>query len=363
LNRHIGASYPLKLLQSEGKLNIASTGKDPASGKLVTHDYEVEGPVMLFLTTTAQEVDEELLNRAIALTVNEDREQTRAIHQKQREARTIEGHLLRRKRAKLVRLHRNAQRLLRPIAVVNNHDVGEFPDTMMRARRDHAKLLTLIDAIALLHQHQREIKTIATDDGMLEYIEAREADVQLAQALAEQVGLKPSLDELRPKARKLLALICEMAKAECERLRIEIPAYRFTRRVVREFTRWGDTQLRQHLKRLEEMEYLVMRRGGNQGQLVVYQLATTGEETDRSANFAGSESNFAGASRALRSPEKSDESPVIMRGLPSTSRLRGNAHRGTEDPGVPQNRIVVVAKPNGAEKPNGHGLAKHAAVK
>jgi DNA primase len=364
------ATYSLKLLQSEGKLNIASTGKDPASGKLVTHDYEVEGPVMLFLTTTAQEVDEELLNRAIALTVNEDREQTRAIHQKQREARTIEGHLLRRKRARLVRLHRNAQRLLRPLAVVNNHDVGEFPDTMMRARRDHAKLLTLIDAIALLHQHQREIKTMATDDGTLEYIEASQADVQLAQALAEQVGLKPSLDELRPQARKLLALISEMAKAECERLRIEIPAYRFTRRVVREFTRWGDTQLRQHLKRLEEMEYLVMRRGGNQGQLSVYQLAATGEETDRSPNFAGSESNFAGvnddfagASRALRGPEKSDESPVIMRDSTATSRLRGNAHRGTEDPGVPPNRIVVVAKPNGAEKPNGHGLAKHAGVK
>jgi DNA primase len=358
------ATYSLKLLQSEGKLNIASTGKDPASGKLVTHDYEVEGPVMLFLTTTAQEVDEELLNRAIALTVNEDREQTRAIHQKQREARTIEGHLLQRKRAKLVRLHRNAQRLLRPLAVVNNHDVGEFPDTMMRARRDHAKLLTLIDAIALLHQHQREIKTIATDDGPLEYIEASKADVQLAQALAEQVGLKPSLDELRPQARKLLALISEMAKAECERLRIEIPAYRFTRRVVREFTRWGDTQLRQHLKRLEEMEYLVMRRGGNQGQLVVYQLATTEEEeTHRSPSFAGSKDDFAGASRALRGQEKSDESPGIMRGLPATSRLRGNAHRGTEDPGVPPNRIVVVAKPNGVEKPNGHGLAKHAAVK
>ena len=33
------AAYPLKLLQSEGVLNIASTGKDPVSGKLVTHEY------------------------------------------------------------------------------------------------------------------------------------------------------------------------------------------------------------------------------------------------------------------------------------------------------------------------------------
>jgi DNA primase len=357
------ASYPLKLLQSEGVLKIASTGKDPVSGKLVTHDYEVEGPVMLFLTTTAQEVDEELLNRAITLTVNEDREQTQAIHRKQREARTIEGHILRRKRAKLVRLHRNAQRLLRPITVVNNHDVGEFPDTMTRARRDHNKLLTLIDAIALLHQHQREIKRIPFDDSeTLEYIEATEADVKLAQALADQVGLKPSLDELRPQARKLLALITEMVKAECERLRIEIPAYRFTRRTVREYTRWGDTQLRQHLKRLEEMEYLIVRRGGNQGQLVVYQLATHEEpETDRSDNFAGSEANFAGSKddfaggvRALRGPEKNDASRTLETVSSSTSRLRGNAHRGTEAQGSPLNPIVVTAKPNG------HGMTKRA---
>jgi len=64
------ASYALKLLQSEGKLTIASS-KDPQTGKLVTHEYHVEGPVMIFLTTTAIEVDEELLNRCIVLTVDE----------------------------------------------------------------------------------------------------------------------------------------------------------------------------------------------------------------------------------------------------------------------------------------------------
>jgi len=356
------ASYPLKLLQSEGVLKIASTGKDPVSGKLVTHDYEVEGPVMLFLTTTAQDVDEELLNRAITLTVNEDREQTRAIHRRQREARTIEGHLLRRRRAKLVRLHRNAQRLLRPITVVNNHDVGEFPDYMTRARRDHNKLLTLIEAIALVHQHQREIKTIACEGDTLEYIEATEQDVKLAQSLADQVGLIPSLDELRPQARKLLALITEMVKTECERSEIEIDKYRFTRRTVREYTKWGDTQLRQHLRRLEEMEYLIVRRGGNQGQLVVYQLATTEEpKTDRSDNFAGSNGDFAGGVRALRGPGKNDASPTLEMVSASTSRLRGNAYRGSVPPLSSETPAIAATKPNG--KANGNGLAKHAAVK
>ena len=78
------ASYALKLLQSEGELSIASTGKDAASGRLVTHTYRVAGPASIFLTTTAVDVDEELLNRCIVLSVDEDRGQTRAIHERQR---------------------------------------------------------------------------------------------------------------------------------------------------------------------------------------------------------------------------------------------------------------------------------------
>ncbi len=73
------AAYALKLLQSQGELTIASTGKDPVSGELKTREYRVEGPVMIMLTTTAIEIDEELKNRCLVLTVNESREQTRRL--------------------------------------------------------------------------------------------------------------------------------------------------------------------------------------------------------------------------------------------------------------------------------------------
>ena len=110
------ASYALKLLQSEGELTIASTGKDPPTGRLVTHEYRVEGPVMIFLTTTAIEIDEELLNRCLVLTVDEDREQTRAIHRCSGERQTLEGLLAERGRGDgCSPLHHNAQRLLRPL--------------------------------------------------------------------------------------------------------------------------------------------------------------------------------------------------------------------------------------------------------
>ena len=350
------AAYALKLLQSEGKLKIASTGKDPASGKQVTHEYVVEGPVMIFLTTTAQQVDEELLNRSIVLMVNEEREQTRAIHRKQREARTTEGLWAWRERARIVKLHRNAQRLLRPIAVANNQpDADEnFPDHMTRTRRDHAKLLTLIDSIALLHQHQRESKRDTRGGDTLEYIEATAEDVALAKQLMRQV-IMPSLDELPPHTRRLLGVIEQMVKEECERLQIESSKYCFTRRSVRQYSKWGDTQLRVHLRRLEEMEYLRVRYGGP-GQTFVYQLRSEEEESNRNhAGSRGVRGNRAGG-------DESEVSPAMTRGQTATARFSENILRDNgSDSG--QKQIVVVPKANGAEKPNGHGLAKRAAVK
>ena len=62
------ASYALKLLQSEGELTIASTGKDPHSGRMETQEYHVEGPVAIVLTTTSIDIDEELMNRCLVLT-------------------------------------------------------------------------------------------------------------------------------------------------------------------------------------------------------------------------------------------------------------------------------------------------------
>ena len=265
------ASYPLKLLQSEGKLNIASTGKDPVSGKHVTHEYVVEGPVMIFLTTTAHDVDEELMNRCLVLTVNEDREQTRAIHRKQREAQTLEGLKGRMRRNRIVRLHRNAQRLLKPVQIVIEHlkDQG-FPDAMTRTRRDHMKFLTLIQAITLLHQHQREIRISNEEGEKLEYIEATEEDVKLAWELANHVLMR-SLDDVPPQTRRLLLLIDRMVASECQRLQIERFDYRFTRATVRQHTGWGDSQLKKHLSRLEDLEYLALHRGAP-GQSFVYGL-------------------------------------------------------------------------------------------
>ncbi|NAG42445.1 toprim domain-containing protein, partial [Escherichia coli] len=274
------AAYALKLLQSDGELTIASTGKDDASGNLVTKQYTVKGPVMLMLTTTAIDVDEELLNRCLVLTVNESREQTEAIHAAQRHAQTLEGLLAANEKSYITQLHQNAQRLLRPLNVVNPFASQlTFMSDKTRTRRDHMKYLTLIQAIALLHQYQREIKRVEHRGQVVEYIEVAREDIALANRLAHEI-LGRTLDEMPPQTRKLLTLIQQWVSDSGQARE----AMRFTRKQLRDAVQWGDTQLKIHLARLVEMEYLLVHR---RGLTFCYELLFDGDGSADGAHLCG----------------------------------------------------------------------------
>lgn len=280
------ASYALKLLQSEGEVSIASTGKNAVTGNLETQEYRVEGPVMLFSTTTAIDLDEELLNRCLVLSVDESREQTQAIHAQQRKRRTLEGLRADADKQRLMNLHKNAQRLLRPLKVVNPYaEHLTFLSDKTRTRRDHEKYLALIDAITLLHQYQRDTKREQYQETIIEYIEVALADIELANQLAHEV-LGRTLDELPPQTRKLLKLIGEMVARECVQLKIKPSDYRFTRKQVRDVTGWGNTQLKVHLGRLEDMEYLAPHSSAR-SKAIAYELLFDGVAEGEAPHLMG----------------------------------------------------------------------------
>jgi DNA primase catalytic core len=270
------ASYALKLLQSEGEVTIASTSKDETTGNMVTKSYKVEGPVMLFLTTTAIDIDEELLNRCLVLTVNESTEQTHAIHDIQRQQQTLEGLLADNNKTYLTELHQNAQRLLQPLRVVNPYAKQlTFLSDKTRTRRDHMKYLQLINSITLLHQYQRETKTVTHRGELLKYIEVTLEDIATANKLAHDV-LGRSLDELPPQTRKLLEHIHHLVDKECCDNTIKKTDYRFTRKDIRHFIGWTDFQVKTHIRKLEDMEYVLVHRG-RRGQSFIYELLYNGE--------------------------------------------------------------------------------------
>jgi PAS domain-containing protein len=212
------------------------------------------------------------------LTVNESREQTQAIHALQRHNQTLEGLLAVSEKSYLTALHQNAQRLLRPLKVVNPYaERLTFLSDKTRTRRDHMKYLTLIQSIALLHQYQREVKRVQHRGQWLEYIEVEQSDIELANRLAHEV-LGRTLDEMPPQTRKLLLLIQDMVKAIAQRQHCQPGEVRFTRRDIRETLHWSDNQLKVHCLRLVEMEYLLVH-GGSRGHLLQYELLWDGQGT------------------------------------------------------------------------------------
>jgi hypothetical protein len=272
-----GAAYSIRNIQSSGSITVAATGKDPATGKMRTEEYTVNGPVTVMITTTAAEIEGETASRFLFLTIDESSEMTGAIHEMQRQAETLDGLLRKKKKERIVRKHHNAQRMLKKVSVVNPFGRHlTYPNRSLRTRRDHKKYLGLIRAVAFLRQFQREIKTADAEGEPVEYVEVTLDDIARANVLAHEI-LGQSLDELAKPSRTLLGLIHEMVTAGGK------PADQtwFTRRTIREHTGWSDWQVKTHVRQLEELEYLHVR-SGSRGREYAYALYYRGEGEDKS---------------------------------------------------------------------------------
>jgi DNA primase catalytic core len=271
-----GAAYSIRNIQSAGKITVAATGKDPGSGKMKTEQYTVKGPVGVMLTTTAAELDAETASRFISLSIDESAEMTKAIHTKQRQARTLKGLIQRTQSDAVIKKHHTAQRLLRPVAVVNDYDQYlSYPSGNLVTRRDHDKYLGLIEAIAYLHQYQRKPKTVNVDGKWVEYIEVRVEDIDTANRLADKV-LGQSLDELSRPSRTLLDAVYKMVKELSKKQKTPMENVEFNRRQIREYIGWTDWQIKVHIKQLEQLEYLYVRVGAR-GKRYSYALNYNGQ--------------------------------------------------------------------------------------
>lgn len=241
---------------------------------------------MIILTTTAIDLDEELQNRCLTLAVDDSPAQTARIHALQRERRTLAGLVAKAGRTELLRVLKNAQRLLASVEVLNPFAPAlTFPSGRARNRRDHEKYLTLIDSIALLHQHQRPRGRHEVAGRVIEYVSVTLDDIALANELAPEV-LGRSLDELPPQTRRLLDYIRALVRAKLAQPGQGAKlAATFSRRELHTASGWSFTQLRVHLERLVEQEYLGVR-CGRMGSQFVYELLIDAEANPQAAHIA-----------------------------------------------------------------------------
>lgn len=265
------AEYSVRELISAKQLRLAATMKDPATGRMRTEEYVVNGPVAMLFSTTSPRIHYENATRFLALSLDESIEQTRRIQEAQRKARTMEGILGRSNTSAIVRRHRNAQRLLEPLPVIiEDVERIEFPAHWIRTRREHEKFLTVVEALALLYQKQREIRL--APDGVTRCIVATRADVDTAARLLGDL-MRQAIEDMSATSKDLLQRIREMVATHAKEKPGEV---RFNRRDVREWTNWSDWQIRIHLKELEDLEMILPVMGGGRGREYRYEIAYDG---------------------------------------------------------------------------------------
>jgi 5S rRNA maturation endonuclease (ribonuclease M5) len=271
-----GADYAIRTLQSKDKLTQMVTMKDPITGQQSTRQFTVRGPIAYLETTTESYLNPENTSRCFEIPLDESAEQTRRIHEHQRLARSFEGLEGVVGKEALRRRHHNAQRLLEGVRVVIPYARElTFPDRFLRTRRDHERFLSLIEAVAFLHQMQRPRKEAIIKGETVSYIEATPEDYEHAYALALKV-LWVSLDELSRWGRELV----DWMRVETEELLshgVVEDSVEWTRRAMRERLNWPDRRLREAIDELVSLEHIEQRRG-TPGNVFYYRM---GQQTKR----------------------------------------------------------------------------------
>jgi hypothetical protein len=251
------------------------TIKDQKTGKLSSRLITSPAAVSMVITGTKYDVNPENASRFFVVNVDESRAQTRRIHELQRKSFRAE-YLSRRKLLlpRIVRTHRAAQRMLRPLAaVIPFAEHIDFPDTLMRARRDQARFLDLIACVAYLRQYQKEILC----EGNIEYLEADLEDYGIAREILVKGVLASTMRELPRGSIDLYDEFHRLAKKRARKDDLDPVEVTLSQRELREETGLGHSWIKQHVRYLVEFEYLLTERRHSRGSRAAYRLREDAE--------------------------------------------------------------------------------------
>jgi len=251
-----GAMYPLRELQSKGRLSKTVAVKGPR-GTLRTETLQVEGPVSVAAATTKETLYQDNANRALLLTLDESAEQDQRILDYQRKLASGTIDVVKQTEAR--KLLQATQRLLEPVEVQNPFAEDlQLPSQVFTQRRANQLYLDLIGAITFYHQHQRE----TTTDGGRTTVETCPEDIEWANKLAAPVLLRKS-DELSGACRSFLE--------DLKTYLTEHKQQEFTRKEIRSAFRLHPSKCKRYMAELSDFGY-VERVAGNNKQGFAYGL-------------------------------------------------------------------------------------------
>jgi DNA primase catalytic core len=267
--------HQIREMLSSHELSRLVVTKDLKTGELTSRTVRSPVVVAAVMSSTRAEMNPENASRAFLVNADESREQTRRIHESQREKYSLARHGREKSTIpRIVRAHRAAQRLLSPRTIVNPFGSRLcFPDALMRSRRDHERFVDLIAGVCFLRQFQKtekEARDEQTGEGM-RYIECDLADYRIAHAIL-CATLPATLSSFPPSALELYEAVRELLKAKAAREGLKPTEVSLGQREIREATGFNQRWIKRYMQLLAEWEYLTVRGGRSRGSRNSYRL-------------------------------------------------------------------------------------------
>ncbi len=231
--------------------------------------------VSAVMSSTRSEMNPENASRAFLVNADESREQTRRIHQSQRDKYSLDRHA-REKTAipRILQAHHAAQRLLIPRLIVNPFAARlSFPDALMRSRRDHERFVDLIAAVCFLRQYQKAEKQSQDPKTgeTLRYIECDAVDYRISYDIL-CATLPSTLSSFPPAAVELYEAVRSQLRRKAEKEGLKSTEVSVMQREIREATGFAQRWIKRYMQVLADWEYLQVSGSRTRGARLTYRL-------------------------------------------------------------------------------------------
>ena len=196
----------IRTLQSEGRLTraVPIKSKDDSPHKSILVENKCSCSVVF--TTTREAIYDENATRIFELYADESVEQNKNVVNNTILTANIKFRNDEEQKKRIIELHKNVQRILEPIEInIPFAEHIKFPAKIARNRRDSARFIQLIKAVAFLKTKAKAgSKRIKA-----QYIEADDYDYQVAYSIGIKI-MAATLDQISERARNVLRVCCEL---------------------------------------------------------------------------------------------------------------------------------------------------------
>jgi DNA primase catalytic core len=274
--------HQIREMLSRKELSRLVTVKDEKTGKMGSKLVKTPMIVSSVLSTTSHNMNPENASRYFVTNIDESRDQTQRIHESQRKKYSLGRHLEKLHIVpEIVKKHHAAQRLLRKVLIVN--PFGEFlnfPDHLMRTRRDNERFLDLIACVCFLRQYQKPVKRASQEEGqearletrLTEFIECDLDDYRIGFNVMVKGILGATMNDIPHQAAFLYEELRRVMREKAERENLKPEEVSMTQREIRERTGLNQMFVKRYLRVLTEYEYIKVRGNHFRGGTASYSL-------------------------------------------------------------------------------------------